>query len=61
MVSIFYVDWISNDVQIEFIEDYFRDNMLPFVQPVLLVEDRALTFLNNSALYPATYTHADEQ
>ncbi|HMT77234.1 MAG TPA: polyphosphate kinase 1, partial [Saprospiraceae bacterium] len=44
-----------NDVQIEFIEDYFRDNMLPFVQPVLLVEDRVRPFLNNSALYLAIH------
>ena len=39
----------------EFVEDYFRDNMLPFVQPVLLVEDRVRPFLNNSALYLAIH------
>lgn len=44
-----------NEVQIEFIEDYFRDNMLPYVQPVLLVEDRVRPFLNNSALYLAIH------
>jgi len=44
-----------NDVQVEFVEDYFRDNMLPFVQPVLLVEDRVRPFLNNSALYLAIH------
>ncbi len=48
-----------NDVQIEFIEDYFRDNMLPFVQPVLLVEDRVRPFLNNSALYLAIHMQLD--
>lgn len=40
-----------NDIQVEFIEDYFRDHMLPFVQPVLLVSDRIRPFLNNAALY----------
>ncbi|MEL6866592.1 MAG: polyphosphate kinase 1, partial [Bacteroidota bacterium] len=40
-----------NEEQIEFIEDYFRDNMLPFVQPVLLVKKKIKPFLNNAALY----------
>lgn len=44
-----------NDIQVEFVEDYFRDHMLPFVQPVLLVEDRVRPFLNNSALYLAIH------
>lgn len=44
-----------SDVQVEFVEDYFRDHMLPFVQPVLLVEDRVRPFLNNSALYLAIH------
>jgi polyphosphate kinase len=39
--------------QIDFIESYFRDNMLPFVQPVLLVEDRIKPFLSNASLYLA--------
>lgn len=42
-----------NDVQIQFVEDYFRDKLLPFVQPVLLVEKKVKPFLNNSALYLA--------
>lgn len=42
-----------DDVQIEYIETYFQDNMLPFVQPVLLVEDKIRPFLNNAALYLA--------
>lgn len=40
-----------NDVQREFIEDYFQDHMLPFVQPVLLVKNKIRPFLNNAALY----------
>ncbi|HQW12374.1 MAG TPA: polyphosphate kinase 1 [Saprospiraceae bacterium] len=39
--------------QVEFIEAYFRDHMLPFVQPVLLVGNKIRPFLNNSALYLA--------
>ena len=39
--------------QIEFIENYFNENMLPFVQPVLLVQDRIRPFLNNGAIYLA--------
>ncbi|HNA64864.1 MAG TPA: polyphosphate kinase 1, partial [Saprospiraceae bacterium] len=34
-----------------FLELYFRENLLPFVQPVLLVGNRIKPFLNNSELY----------
>jgi len=37
--------------QIAFIEDYFSDNMLPFVQPILLLKGKIKPFLNNNALY----------
>ncbi|MBP7272844.1 MAG: polyphosphate kinase 1 [Saprospiraceae bacterium] len=37
--------------QRKFVEDYFNDNMLPFVQPVLLVKDKINPFLVNAALY----------
>ncbi|MGA1583180.1 MAG: polyphosphate kinase 1 [Saprospiraceae bacterium] len=40
-----------NDEQKRFVEDYFQDQMLPFVQPVLLVKNRVKPFLNNAALY----------
>lgn len=40
-----------NEEQREFVEDYFKDHMLPFVQPVLLVKDKIRPFLNNAALY----------
>lgn len=40
-----------NEEQREFVEDYFRDHMLPYVQPVLLVKDKIRPFLNNAALY----------
>ena len=34
-----------------FVEDYFKDRLLPFVQPVLLVNGMILPFLNNAELY----------
>ncbi len=37
--------------QIEFIENYFRENLLPYVQPVVLIEDKIKPFLNNGSLY----------
>ncbi len=40
-----------NEEQIEFVENFFEDQMLPFVQPVLLVKHNIRPFLNNAALY----------
>jgi polyphosphate kinase len=40
-----------NAAQKEHVENYFREHMLPFVQPVLLMKDMIRIFLNNSALY----------
>lgn len=40
-----------NDEQKLFVENYFRDHMLPYVQPVLLVKYKIRPFLNNAALY----------
>ncbi|MEY3368559.1 MAG: hypothetical protein RI973_1714 [Bacteroidota bacterium] len=34
-----------------FVEHYFDDNMLPYVQPVLLVKRKIRPFLNNASLY----------
>ncbi len=42
-----------NTEQKLFVEDYFNENLLPFVQPVLLVEDKIKPFLNNGSLYLA--------
>lgn len=44
-----------NAEQQEYIENYFKDNMLPFVQPVLLVGDKVKPFLNTGALYLAMH------
>lgn len=40
-----------NKEQKEFVETYFKEHMLPFVQPVLLVKNKIRPFLNNAALY----------
>ena len=40
-----------NEQQKKFVEAYFKDHMLPFVQPVLLVKNKIRPFLNNAALY----------
>ncbi len=40
-----------NGRQRDFVENYFRDNLLPFVQPVLLLKGKIRPFLNNAALY----------
>lgn len=44
-----------NDEQKTFVEEYFNQNLLPFVQPVLLVEDKIKPFLNNASLYLAIH------
>lgn len=41
---------ISN-TQEQFLEIYFKENLLPFVQPVLLIGNKVKPFLNNSELY----------
>ncbi len=37
--------------QQKFVEEYFSENLLPFVQPVLLVHGMVRPFLNNAELY----------
>ncbi len=44
-----------NSNQVEFVEQYFQDNLLPFVQPVLLKKEKIRPFLNNGALYLAVW------
>ena len=36
-----------------FVDTFFQDHLLPFVQPVLLVKEKIRPFLNNAALYLA--------
>lgn len=40
-------------VQQQFVENFFKDSMLPYAQPVLLIEKKIRPFLNNAALYLA--------
>ncbi|MBK8700210.1 MAG: polyphosphate kinase 1 [Saprospiraceae bacterium] len=47
-------DKLSKD-QIHNIENYFKDFMLPYAQPVLLVGNKVKPFLNNNALYLALH------
>lgn len=42
-----------NDAQTQFIKYYFRDQVVPFVQPTLLDKKRVSTFLHNRAIYLA--------
>ncbi len=41
--------------QIAFVDNYFNDFMLPYVQPVLLIGQKIKPFLNNAALYLTLY------
>jgi len=40
-----------NEEQKTYIENYFLNNLLPFVQPVLLIKNKIRPFLNNGSLY----------
>ncbi len=44
-----------NAEQRQFVENYFHDNLLPFVMPVLLVKRRIRPFLANAHLYLAVH------
>ena len=39
------------DLQKQFADEYFRDKLQPFVQPVLLIKDKIRPFLNDAQLY----------
>ena len=44
----------------EYVRNYFREFMLPYVQPVLLIEGMVRPFLNNAQLYLAILMHEKE-
>lgn len=44
-----------NAEQKAFVENYFNENLLPYVQPVLLKGSKIKPFLNDAALYLATH------
>ncbi len=50
-----------DETQEEFLENYFQDNLLPFVQPVLLVKNKIRPFLNNAALYLSVILHPKDK
>ena len=50
-----------NEEQKEFINSYFNDNLLPFVQPVLLIKRKIRPFLNNAALYLALWMKSKDK
>ena len=49
-----------NAEQREYVESYFRDRVLPFVQPMLLVGKKIRPFLNSSSLYLAVNMRSRE-
>ena len=44
-----------NPIQRTHILSYFSDNLVPYIQPILLKEDKVKPFLQNGALYLAIY------
>lgn len=55
------VSWKNLDKeQVEFVDTYFKESLLPFVQPVLLVGKKIKPFLNNGALYLALHLQSKE-
>jgi len=46
--------------QRKFVENFFNDHLLPFVQPVLLVKGKIYPFLNNASLYLTVYMEDKE-
>ena len=40
-----------NSEQLEFIENYFQNNLIPYILPILLKKDMVKPFLQNGALY----------
>lgn len=49
-----------NEEQKTFVEAFFQDHMLPYVQPVLLFKNKIRPFLNNAALYLAILMESKE-
>lgn len=49
-----------NKEQIEFIDTYFNENMLPFVQPVVLLGKKVKPFLNDGALYLTLHMYSKD-
>ncbi|MBK8628286.1 MAG: polyphosphate kinase 1 [Saprospiraceae bacterium] len=55
------VSWRNlNKEQVEFVDTYFNEYLLPFVQPVILAGKKIKPFLNNGALYLALHLHTKD-
>lgn len=60
-VGIQIVSWKNLDKeQVEYVDTYFKESLLPFVQPVLMVGKRIKPFLNNGALYLALHLQSKD-
>lgn len=44
-----------NSEQVEFIKSYFHSNLIPYIQPILMLQDKIRPFLQNNALYLGIY------
>ncbi len=49
-----------NKEQVENVDTYFNEYLLPFVQPVILAGQKIKPFLNNGALYLALHMHSKD-
>ncbi len=47
--------------QVQFVDTYFNEYLLPYVQPVILVGKKIKPFLNNGALYLALFMHSKDE
>lgn len=55
------ISWRNlNREQVEYVDTYFNEYLLPFVQPVILAGKKIKPFLNNGALYLALHMHSKE-
>ncbi|MFZ1750450.1 MAG: polyphosphate kinase 1 [Saprospiraceae bacterium] len=55
------VSWRNlNKIQIDFVDTYFNEYLLPYVQPVILAGKKIKPFLNNGALYLALHLHSKD-
>lgn len=49
-----------SDAQSEFVDNYFNENLIPDIQPILLKENMVKPFLQNGALYLGVYMKSKE-
>ncbi len=49
-----------NEEQTDFVTNYFNNNLIPYIQPILLSGDKIKPFLQNGALYLGVYMKSKE-